>query len=62
MDLEERTLEDNFAKRCAVCGVELTRLEIDTARDGGTDFLCTVHATEELPAQQDPEAVAGELD
>ena len=55
MDLEERTLEDNFAKRCGVCGVELTKYELDATRESGGAFLCTVHAAEELPAQVDPE-------
>ena len=60
MDLEEHTLEDNYAKRCSVCGVELTKLELDATRESGGAFLCTVHATEELPAQEDPEVADSE--
>ena len=60
MDLEEHTLEDNFAQRCSVCGVTLTKQELDVTRETGGTFLCTVHATEELPAQEDPEAADNE--
>jgi hypothetical protein len=53
MDLEERTLEDTLEKTCTVCGARLTKLEIDTARENGGPFLCSVHAAEELPAELD---------
>ena len=53
MPLEEKTLEEPFADRCEVCGAELTRAEIETAREANGPFLCTVHAAEELPAQDD---------
>jgi hypothetical protein len=62
MDLEERTLDDNFAQRCSVCGVELTKLEIDAAREAGGAFLCTVHATEELPVPVDPDTTGDDAD
>jgi hypothetical protein len=50
MDLEERTLEDTLEKTCSVCGAQLTEPEIEAAREAGGPFLCSVHATEELPA------------
>jgi hypothetical protein len=50
MDLEERTLEDTLEKTCAVCGAQLTEPEIVAAREAGGPFLCSVHAAEELPA------------
>jgi hypothetical protein len=53
MDLEERTLEEPFAERCTVCGAELTRAEILAAREEGGPFVCSVHAVEELPAEDD---------
>jgi len=52
MDLEERTLDDTLARRCEVCGAELTQAEIVTAREAGGPFLCTVHAMEEAPADE----------
>jgi hypothetical protein len=52
MDLEERTLEDTLEKTCSVCGARLTEPEIEAARAGGAPFLCSVHAAEELPADE----------
>jgi len=59
MDLEEHTLEDSLEQTCTVCGAKLTKLEIDTAREQGGPFLCSVHAAEELPAA-DLDATDGE--
>jgi hypothetical protein len=50
MDLEERTLDDTISRECAVCGASLTTQEIEAAREAGGPFLCSVHAAEELPA------------
>jgi hypothetical protein len=52
MDLEERTLDDTIARTCAVCGAPLTESEIKDAREVGGPFLCSVHAAEELPAEE----------
>jgi hypothetical protein len=52
MDLEERTLEDTLEKTCSVCGAPLTQPEIEAAREAGGPFLCSVHAAEELPADE----------
>jgi hypothetical protein len=52
MDLEERTLEDTLEKSCVVCGAQLTKIEIEAAREAGGPFLCSVHAAEELPADE----------
>lgn len=52
MDLEERTLEDTLEKTCTVCGATLTEPEIKAAREAGGPFLCSVHAAEELPADE----------
>jgi hypothetical protein len=51
MDLEERTLDDNLEQTCAVCGAKLTTQEIEVAREAGGPFLCSIHAAEELPAE-----------
>ena len=54
MDLEEREGVDPVIERtCAECGATLTELEIQTALDTGGPFLCTVHATEEVPLDED---------
>ena len=52
MDLEERTLDDTIARECAVCGAQLTRTEIEAAREAGGPFLCSVHAAETEPAEE----------
>jgi hypothetical protein len=52
MDLEERTLEDTLETTCVVCGAQLTKPEIEAAREAGGPFLCSVHAAEELPADE----------
>jgi len=57
MDLEERTLEDTLERNCSVCGAQLTEQEILESRESGGPFLCSVHAAEELPAEE-----AGQLD
>ena len=62
MDLEERTLEDTLEDSCAVCGAKLTVLEIEAAREAGGPFLCSVHAAEELPAEDVPDETSGEPD
>lgn len=56
MPLEEHTLEEPFGNRCEVCGAELTRSEIEAAREENGPFLCGVHAAEELPAGEDESA------
>jgi hypothetical protein len=62
MDLEERTLEDTLERTCAVCGARLTGLEIEAAREAGGPFLCSVHAAEELPAEDVADETSGEPD
>jgi hypothetical protein len=52
MDLEEHTLDDTLARSCEVCGAELTTAEIESSREAGGPFLCTVHAVEEAPADE----------
>ena len=52
MDLEEKTLEDNLARTCAVCGAVLTEGEIVAAREAGGPFLCSVHTAEALPVEE----------
>ncbi len=52
MDLEERTLDDTIARKCAVCGAPLTTQEIKDGREAGGPFLCTVHAAETSPGDE----------
>ncbi|GBD45250.1 hypothetical protein JDY09_00470 [Thermoleophilum album] len=50
MDLEEHSIEPLIKRRsCEVCGVALTEEEIRAALESDGRFLCTVHASEEVP-------------
>ena len=55
MDLEERTIDDTIARTCSVCGAKLTTQEIKDNREVGGPFLCTVHAMEEVPTEDESE-------
>ena len=52
MDLEEHSLDPVIERTCAECGVLLTDEEIKASLDSDGRFLCTVHATEQLPADE----------
>lgn len=52
MEPQEQAVEDNVARTCEVCGAALTEQEIKDARDLERPFLCSVHAAEELPAEE----------
>jgi len=60
MDLEEHSFQDNFEPNCEVCGTALREPEIHRSREAGGPFLCSVHASEELPAIEG--SSAGEAD
>jgi hypothetical protein len=54
MDLEERSGVDPVIERtCAECGTKLTDDEIKACLDTGGPFLCTVHAAEDVPVDED---------
>jgi hypothetical protein len=54
MDLEERSGVDPVIERtCAECGTRLTEAEIRASLDTGGPFLCTVHASEDVPLDDD---------
>ena len=53
MDLEEHTLDPVIERTCAECGVKLTSEEIQASLDSGGPYLCSVHAAEEVPLDED---------
>ena len=55
MDLEEHTLDPVIERTCAECGVKLTSEEIQAALDAGGPYLCSVHAAEEVPLDEEPD-------
>ena len=55
MDLEEHTNDPVVEQTCVECGAKLTPQEIEASLDSGGPFLCTIHATEEVPLQDEDE-------
>jgi hypothetical protein len=54
MDLEEGSGVDPVIERtCAECGTKLTDEEIQASLETGGPFLCTVHAAEDVPVDED---------
>jgi hypothetical protein len=54
MDLEEHSGVDPVIQRtCAECGVELTEAEIKASLETDGPFLCTVHAIENVPLEDE---------
>lgn len=55
MDLEEHTLE-TIGETCEECGARLTPRELEASLDRGGPALCTVHAAEAAPAEEQEDA------
>jgi hypothetical protein len=55
MDLEEHTLDPVIERTCAECGAKLTSEEIQASLDAGGPYLCSVHAAEEVPLDEEPD-------
>jgi hypothetical protein len=58
--LEENTLEPAIERNCAECGAKLTEREIKDSMDAGGPYLCTVHAQEQVPIDDEVEPVSDE--
>ncbi|MBN1527694.1 MAG: hypothetical protein JW895_01440 [Thermoleophilaceae bacterium] len=52
MDLEEHSLDPVIERTCEECGAQLTDDEIRASLESGGRYLCSVHAAEELPAEE----------
>jgi hypothetical protein len=55
MDLEEHTLDPVIERTCAECGARLTDAEIRASLEAGGPYLCSVHAAEEVPLEEEVE-------
>jgi hypothetical protein len=55
MDLEEHSLDPVIEQTCAECGATLTREEIVASLEAGGPYLCSVHAAEEVPLEDENE-------
>jgi hypothetical protein len=53
MGLEEHSLDPVIERTCAECGAKLTQAEIETSLDAGGPYLCSVHAAEEVPLEEE---------
>jgi hypothetical protein len=54
VELEENEGVDPVIERtCTECGVRLTDAEIEAALETNGPFLCTVHASEDVPLDED---------
>ena len=53
MDLEEHSLDPVVERTCAECGATLTEGEMKASLESGGDYLCTVHAAEQVPAEEE---------
>ena len=53
MDLEPHSLDPVIERTCAECGAKLTREEIQASMEAGDVYLCSVHAAEEVPLDQE---------
>jgi hypothetical protein len=53
VDLEEHTLDPVIERSCAECGARLTDEEIRASLEAGGPYLCSVHAAEEVPVEDE---------
>lgn len=53
MDLEEQSLDPVIEHKCAECGAKLTSGEIQASLDAGGPYLCSVHAAEQVPVEDE---------
>jgi hypothetical protein len=58
MGLEEHTLEPAVPDRCQVCGAQLIPSEQRAILDSESPPLCSIHAAEVLPVEEEQEAEA----
>jgi hypothetical protein len=55
VELEEHSLDPPIERNCAECGAKLTSAEIQASIEAGGPFLCSVHAAEEVPLDEESE-------
>jgi hypothetical protein len=53
MDLEEHSLDPVIERTCAECGATLTEGEISASLESGGAYLCSVHAAERVPLEEE---------
>jgi hypothetical protein len=58
VDLEEHSLDPVIERTCAECGTVLSSQEIQTSLEAGGPYLCSVHAAEQVPLEEEEEPEA----
>lgn len=58
MALEERATDPAVPDRCQVCGQQLIPSEQQAILESGSPPLCSIHATEDVPIDDEIEAEA----
>ena len=53
MDLEEKSLDPVIERECTECGAKLTDEEIRASLESGGAYLCSVHAAEQVPIEEE---------
>ena len=53
MDLEENSVDPVIERTCEECGATLTEEEIKASLETKGPFLCTVHAAEVVPLDEE---------
>jgi len=53
VDLEEHSLDPVVERTCEECGATLTEGEIRASLESGGRYLCSVHAAEEVPVEEE---------
>jgi hypothetical protein len=53
MDLEPHSLDPVIERTCAECGAKLTEQEIRASMEAGDIYLCSVHAAEQVPLDEE---------
>jgi hypothetical protein len=56
MDLEPHSVDPVIERTCAECGATLTEEEIKASLDAGDVYLCSVHAAEQVPLEEEDQA------
>ena len=59
MDLEEHSLDPVIERQCAECGATLTSAEIQESLEARGPYLCSVHAAERVPLEEEEEGSPG---
>ena len=55
MDLEPHSIDPVIERTCAECGAKLTEQEIRASMEAGEIYLCSVHAAEQVPLDEEEE-------